>query len=162
MTGDRGGPMTFASLRAVAVGLVLGQLALAGVAAWVVLARLIPPRPSTAWPLGIALVVLGLTQVAVWPLLRRRAIDASRRQWQTDGTDAQRADRVTAAFLQFCFVTAVLAEAWGVFGSVVVVVAGRLEFLAAPLLAAVLLSLQWPTQGRMERFIREVTREDKP
>lgn len=162
MTGNRGGPMTFASLRVIAAGLVLGQLTLAGVAAWVVLARLIPPQPSAAWPLGIALVVLGLTQVAVWPLLRRGAIDASRRQWETDGTDAQRADRLTAEFLRFRFVTAVLAEAWGVFGSVVAVVTGRLEFLAAPLLAAMLLSLQWPTQGRMERFIREVIRADRP
>ena len=93
-------------------------------------------------------------------------VEGTRRLWEADAadestTDQDRAGLLEKAFVQVSIIGLALAEGWGLFGSTAAMITGRQEFLAAPAIAAALLALQWPTQEKMERFVRQVTGEEE-
>ena len=136
------------SLRVVLGALLLGMTSFAAVAAF------LGPSKGAADPklFLIALAVMGpveliLYRLAVRPAIIRQAAQALR----AGATDAAMEARFTAATI----LAAALAEGWGLFGCVIVMISGQWAALVAPACAAAVLGSLLDVRGRFERFKQE-------
>jgi len=111
--------------------------------------------PSSATTLLIILGALAIAELGAYHIFIRPALLRRVRRDAQDLTDyTARSSFIEQRYLIATLIPAALAEGCGLFGAVIVLISGRYEALAAPIAAAIVMALLFPTPARLERFAR--------
>ena len=118
-----------------------------------------PPAPSGAQDMeGLFAVMLGawalLTLPAtafILPAMRKKAGLAAADAAGDPDPDAPKIAAI-AHYTTALLLRAALAEGWGLFGAVAALLTGNLLFLIAPVLAAMIIGVYFPTRSKFEAF----------
>lgn len=104
-----------------------------------------------------AVLLLGFTMLAAWPLIRRGHIATGRRVWQSPDPVDARERKLFNGYSVLSILRAALAEGFGLFGVVTFFLTAQWIALVAPAVAIGLIVATMPSQERYERFLQSVT-----
>lgn len=104
------------------------------------------------------IVILGLSMLAAWPLIRRAHFATGRRVWQSPEPVDARERKLFNGYSVLATLRAALAEGFGLFGLVTFFLTAQWPALIAPAAAVAFIVATMPSQSRYERFLESVTR----
>ena len=145
-------------LRIVIVALAAGLLVLAVVGAVAVLSEAVPIDESLG---PILLMVLGLVafgEAVGYIMIRQGLVRKTRTRLESCATEIEQTAALANGFASLTIIGGAMLEGLGLFGAVIVLLAGQLVVLLAPALAILfLLTLAFPTEKKAREFIGAVT-----
>jgi len=106
--------------------------------------------------MGAVLGVLGVGQVMSYFVVRSSVIGRLQRERQSDLAAPFPIERVLKTIATLTIIGAAMAEGFGLFGAVLLLITDTRYFLAAPVIAIVILLMQVPSRDRVKRWINEL------
>lgn len=156
MTDERVGRM-IVTLRVVWAAIVLGLLSFTAVAVALVTGGTFSTQPRLA---PLLLSILGLSAAAmivVFQVVRQTLLAGLRRARRSDPATEVPLEKLVNGFQAMTIVGGALAEAPGLFGTVVFLLTGHWLALLVPLVSCGVLGLLFPSRDRFTRFAVQVT-----
>lgn len=112
---------------------------------------------SWARVLLLALVGAALIEASVYALARAITTERARREWEGVAPTEESAAGLRKCYYALTLTAAGLAEAFGLFGIVVLLISGAWPAIAAPLIALLVIAVHFPTQARFNSFAGGMT-----
>lgn len=141
--------------RIIVAAMTAGMMAF-GVLA-VLFARPVALAASARTVLIAVLFVLPISGYVTHALIHRNIIGRLRERYAQEPPSAELAARFARDTTPVTIIGAALAEAFGLFGLVVVMITGLYPVLLAPALAVLALLLQIPTRAKLAKLVSAVT-----
>lgn len=119
-----------------------------------------PSPPAAATPTDIfpwTLLVIAVAGVVVAVLAGVLLLRQARAQWAARADDEAAMARVYRGFTTRCMVRAAALEAPGLMGAALTLLSGNWLMLLATLGSVIALTVLFPTPGRMDRWVEDVT-----
>lgn len=107
--------------------------------------------------LGLVLLVLGFSETMAFTIFRTFTLGKLRRDLENDPPDEDPVSRVLLTANRVTLIGAAMAEGWGLFGTVILLLSGNTLFLLAPLLAITLILLLFPSRHKLEALAARLT-----
>jgi hypothetical protein len=104
------------------------------------------------------IVVLGLSMLGAWPLIRRGHFATGRRVWQSPEPIDARERKLFNGYSVLATLRAALAEGFGLFGLVTFFLTAQWVALIAAAGAVAFIVATMPSQSRYENFLESVTK----
>lgn len=139
--------------------IIIGAM-ITGVVMFTVIALAIGPLSfdeSLRNTLGLVLVLLGTGEVIAFTIVRTAILGKLSRDLANDPPGADPTTRVVPAVNTITLIGAAMAEGWGLFGTVILLLSGNMLFLIAPLLAVVIMLLILPSRPKLEALTARLT-----
>lgn len=146
-------PASLSPLMIVVVAMVIGLVAFTAVSLAI---GGLAEDPALAQMLLLVCVVLGVSQIMAYAVLRKTTLARLRREYAERGSDEDLEMFLMPGMMQLTIIGVGMAEGWGLFGVVIHLVTGEKLALAVPAIALVLLVLRIPTRDRQAQFISNV------
>lgn len=156
MNGQTDTDKALASAKLIVGSLAMGLLTFMAVLFFVIGPQT-PADPKLPNILLIVLVVLGLSEFPAYFVLRSGLLSRLRRAFAQEPPRGDPTARVWPSFFTLTLIGCGLAEGWGLFGAIAYMLSGNQWALLAPLLAVLLLALQFPTRDKLSTFVSSVT-----
>ncbi len=117
---------------------------------------------ESAPSLLLALGAVALFGIIAYPLLRRSMLGKLRARFEERSTSEIDPAELAPTFHTLTLIGAAMAEGFGLFGTVVLLITGQWAALAAPIIALIALAFLYPTERRLARFTTTITNPPWP
>ena len=134
-----------------------GMVIFAGIAVLLVKSGSMEGKRELAPILLPILGLIAILELPVYATMRRGIVSKARQAWDRAPSSGDPAVELLPSYNMLTIIGGALAEGFGLFGTVVLLLTGSWPALAAPAIALLALAAVFPSPDRLNRFVTAVT-----